>query len=740
MKYINLIILLFLMPVLILGSVIAGYIRDAETKERIPFVNIYIEETMKGDMADSSGYFEISNIDAGKYNLIVRLIGYKEKRVNIDIEEHKSKFIEIEIDKEVLEIEGITVSTDRSDFKHSISISKKTYSREDFIKGPAVVQSDVLKIFQLLPSVTASSDFSSALYVRGGAPDQNLILFDNIPIFNPFHLGGLFSTFPVRAIETASFYAGGFDVAYGNRISSVIDIRTLIPDDKRFALNYDISMLSASAYIQAEPIKNLSFFINGRRTYFDKILELFDWDFPYYFYDLTFKTNYRIQQNSNIEFTWFIDRDIINLVLEDTLELFDDVWGNSSYGLTFNHVFNNHSDIELSVYRSEYDNTINLLNILKAHSAVEEKGIKGKYNINIDQIKIKSGFECYQNRFIYNITITDTIELFNINDKPKYYAGFMGIEWKKGNAFILNAGLRGEKYDYDRNIYFSPRAGFKFFIFDETAFSMNLGVYRQFITSVKQETNDFSSVFGEMYMPVYEQYSPQYLKQLTIGLEHWFDNVTTVSIECYKKEYENLIHSTLIDLILNMDDPKNAFTQNSGYSSGIELLIKRSMGNLTGWLGYSFSGTYIKRDTTYVPTYYDKAHSINVNASYDLPFSISLSTSLVFSTGSPFTAVIGKYKSYYIDHETGIPDGYSWEEIYSDYNAARFPSYFRWDMGISKKFNIGRMENKITISVVNVTNHDNVFFYYYNHNTNPSERHDFYMFPIFPSIGVSGEF
>ncbi|MCK4523908.1 TonB-dependent receptor plug domain-containing protein, partial [candidate division WOR-3 bacterium] len=438
------------------------------------------------------------------------------------------------------------------------SISKKTYSRNDFIKGPAVVQSDVLKIFQLLPSVTASSDFSSALYVRGGAPDQNLILFDNIPIFNPFHLGGIFSTFPVRAIETASFYAGGFDVTHGNRVSSVIDIKTLIPDDKRFAFNYDISMLSASAYIQAEPVKNLSFFINGRRTYFDKILELFDWDFPYYFYDITFKANYRIQQSSNIEFTWFIDRDIIDLVMEDTLELFDDVWGNSSYGLTFNHVFNNNSDMNISVYKSEYDNTINLLDIMKAHSGVKEKGIKGKYNITIKGLKIKNGFECYQNEFIYNLTRGDSDELFDINDKPMYYAGFIGIEWKKGDAFILNTGLRGEKYDYDRNIYFSPRAGLKFFIMDETAFSMNLGVYRQFITSVKQETNDFSSVFGEMYMPVYEQYDPQYLKQLTIGFEHWFDNSTTVSIECYKKEYENLVNSTMIDLILNMDDPKNA--------------------------------------------------------------------------------------------------------------------------------------------------------------------------------------
>ncbi|MCK4523611.1 hypothetical protein KAU15_01675, partial [candidate division WOR-3 bacterium] len=158
------------------------------------------------------------------------------------------------------------------------------------------------------------------------------------------------------------------------------------------------------------------------------------------------------------------------------------------------------------------------------------------------------------------------------------------------------------------------------------------------------------------------------------------------------------------------------------------------------WLGYSFSGTYIKRDTTYVPTYYDKTHSININASYDLPFSISVSTVLVFSTGSPFTAVNGKYKYYFIDHKTGEPYTYSWEETYSDYNASRFPPYFRWDIGINKKFNIGNMKNTFTLNIINVTNHNNVFFYYYNHNVNPSKRHEFYMFPIFPSIGVSGEF
>ena len=396
--------------------------------------------------------------------------------------------------------------------------------------------------------------------------------------------------------------------------------------------------------------------------------------------------------------------------------------------------------LNASVYYSQYSNELNLLDMIRMYTGVEEKGGKIQYTQDIGDIELNNGFELYEDKFDYHIVVNDSDSLFNIQDSPYYGAAYVNALWSFNESMIIDGGLRCEKYEYFRPLYLSPRINMKFFVDNESAFSISYGYYRQFITSVKQETNDFSSVFGEMWMPVYEYYHPQTLRQVILGFEHWFTASLFVSVEAYNKNYDNLVHSSLIDLIINMDDPKHAFNETIGQSRGIEVLLKKTSGALSGWIGYAFSITEFLKDSTYVLTYYDKTHTLNANLFYELPWGLSASTSLVFSSGSPYTSVTGKYKSYSIDHLTGEIDGYSWSEIYSDYNAARFPPYFRWDLGLSKKFNIGPFHNKITLSIINITNYKNIFFYYYNHEVSPSERYEFNMLPFLPSVGVSGEF
>ncbi len=724
----------------IFSYTIAGYIRDNETKQTIPYVNVYIKELLKGDLADSTGYFEIKNIKEGKYTLIVNLIGYKEKHISIDLTKNEDKFFNIYLEKQAVKLEGITVSPEWSDFTNNISISKSEYNRQDFLNIPtSLAEPDVLKVFQLLPSVIAASDYSSALYVRGGASDQNLILLDNAPIFNPFHLGGMFSTFSVDCVESAEFYAGGFNAFYGNRMSSVIDIKTIRTFTKDFGFKYNISFLSASAFMQMKH-KRFSFFIDARRTYFDKILELFNKDFPYYFYDINAKINYKMNDNSNISLTYFYDKDNLSITLEDTLDLLDYNWGNTMYAFNYDKILNNVFSIGLSIYNSKFESTFDLLDILLAKNSVKEKGVKANCNMDFIDYSFNTGFELYENDFSYSVSIADS-EYLNITEKPTYFAFFANTKYKFKNACIFDLGLRGEYNSFfSNNIYISPRIGIKYFINNENALSFNYGIYNQFLTSVKQETNDFSSVFGEMWLPIYSEYKPQTLKQFILGYEYWYNKNTSFSVEIYDKNYEYLLSSTLIDLIINADSITKAFNPTIGKSNGIEFMLKKDFGKINGWIGYSLSSTKFLKDSVFVHTYYDKTHSLNINLSFQLPYSMSFSNSLVYSTGSPYTAVIGKYKKYFVNFETGEYDDYHWQEVFSDYNEARFPPYFRWDISISKNFRIKNMKNKVILSIVNITNHKNIFFYYYDHDVSPSQRYDFNMLPILPSIGVSGEF
>ena len=369
-------LILLFVPVLVYSAMMEGYIYDSKTDEPIPYCNIMIKELLIGDLTDSKGFYSIDRIDPGTYTAIVNLIGYKPDTLRVSFPE-KNTYIrhDFTISIQAIEMEGINVTGERSDFMHDISISKKTYRKVDLEMPVALGEVDIMRSFQLLPSVVASSDFSSALYVRGGAPDQNLILLDNVPVFNPFHLGGIFSTFEINSIESATFYAGGFNSTYGNRISSVIDMRTISPSQPKFNVKADVSLISSKLFIEFPEFYNVSGFISGRRTYFDKVLDLVDYQFPYYFYDITGGLRLRINDKSYVKFTGFTDRDILDLAIEDTIDIASLHWGNSTYGLNYSYLPDDKTFIDINGYYTEYKNTMNLFSFLDSFFKMSPLGV-----------------------------------------------------------------------------------------------------------------------------------------------------------------------------------------------------------------------------------------------------------------------------------------------------------------------------------------------------------------------------
>lgn len=734
-------LILLILPVILNAAMIEGYIYDSRTDEPVPYCNVMIKELLIGDLSDERGFYSIDRIDPGTYTVIVNLIGYKPDTIKMSLPE-KNTYIrhDFTIAIQAIEMEGINVTGERSDFMHDISISKKTYRKVDLEMPVALGEVDIMRSFQLLPSVVASSDFSSALYVRGGAPDQNLILLDNVPVFNPFHLGGIFSTFEINSIESATFYAGGFNSTYGNRISSVIDMRTLSPSEPKFNVKTDVSLISSKIFVELPEFYNVSGFVSARRTYFDKVLELVDYDFPYYFYDVTGAIRVRINDKSYLKFTGFVDRDILDLAIEDTIDIASLNWGNSTYGLNYSYLPDDKTFININAYYTEYRNTMNLFSFLEIHSYSYQYGIRGSFEKNVGNIRFIGGTEIYRDSFDYLVSVSDSEDLIATIHNPYYAAGFTDLTYKEDGRYIFNAGLRAENYEYLPHIYVSPRASFKFFLDDNTSFTVSLGDYYQYLTSIKQESGDFTSVFGDIWLPIPSTEGPQHCSQFITGLEHWFTNDISMTTEFYYKNYDNLVYATLIDIMMHSDDPQSGFSSTTATSRGAEVMLKKSGGSIQGWLGYSYSKVDMMRNNDFVSPYYDKTNSITANISFMLPWRSSISIVGNYSTGLPYTAVIGKYKNYDYDFLYDEYTQYGWNEIYSGFNEARFPAYKRIDVGVSKKFNIKSAKFTVSLNIINVFNFKNVFFYYYDHSETPSERYEFNMLPILPSLGVSGEF
>lgn len=283
-----------------LCDTVFGFVRDQTDNESLSYVNVFIPDTEYGTVTNDDGYYVISGIQLDTLTIKASIIGYVPVTQQIDFTSNTEVRLDFSMTPQVLEFPEITVTTERQRFENDIGLSTVHLSNSQIQEAPSLVEADVFRTLQLLPGVQGLSDFSSALYVRGGTPDQNMILLDGVTIYNPFHLGGLFSTFNTDAIKEVEFSAGGFSSKYGGRMGSILEITNKDGNAKSFSGKANISLISSKILLEG-PLPRIgsmhgSYMVSGRRTYFDTIVNgvLFlsgklhepgIIGFPYYFYD-----------------------------------------------------------------------------------------------------------------------------------------------------------------------------------------------------------------------------------------------------------------------------------------------------------------------------------------------------------------------------------------------------------------------------------------------------------------------
>ena len=260
-----------------LMGTISGFVRDSTNSESLSFVNVFVQGTTRGAATNRDGYYVITGVPLDTVTVVASIIGYELARQAVDLRERPSARLDFRLAPTVLMGEEVTITAQRQRFRQAVEVSTVILDTREIQVTPAFVEADVFRTLQLLPGVQSVSDYSSAMYVRGSTPDQNLILLDGITVYNPFHLGGVFSTFNTDAIKEAEFIAGGFPARYGGRMGSVLEIINRDGNARDYSAKVNISLISSKALVEGPlpkvgPVKG-SFMLAGRRTYFDKIVE-----------------------------------------------------------------------------------------------------------------------------------------------------------------------------------------------------------------------------------------------------------------------------------------------------------------------------------------------------------------------------------------------------------------------------------------------------------------------------------
>jgi len=634
---------------------ISGFVKDASNGEPLAYTNIIIytnndvEGDMKGGASDVNGYFIIPDINDGEYTIKAMMIGYDagEQKIKVD----KNLKINFELFPTPIEGTEVKVSAERMRFEKKVDISRVNLTNRDIRRVPAFIESDIFRTLQLLPSVNSSNDFNAALIVRGGSPDENLILLDGAELYNPYHIGGIFSTFNSDMIADTEFLAGGFPANYGGRLSSVLTITAREGDSKNGRLKKhfpkiaeywdfskitgDISLLSSKMLAEGK-ILNGSWMLSGRRTYFDKFVDWwykYDPDLPdtpptnYYFWDTHFKVNMPISQNNQLIYSQFAGKDDLRLSFGG--EGFPGIdfnwdWGNSTKNITWRFIPNGSYIINTSVAQTKYNFNVDFqidFNVEDEDDDAAAAAISSNASdLTLTLDNLVEDYDINQNiKYIYSENLTldagwqlkylrlDYSEFFagretaRLQSEPEAYSSFINMTWKPFPLFYINAGIRASKYnEYNGNwssidmfnklvpgLMIDPKIGFKFNPTGNLALKFTVGNYSQFLYTINQEEELLRIV--DFWQPIPDGKKPQQSIHYILGSEYWISDGNTVSIETYYKDYSHIYD---LNPAIDITDVEGTLAlSGTAKSFGIEFLYRLRLNKLSGWISYAYSNT-----------------------------------------------------------------------------------------------------------------------------------------------------
>lgn len=771
---------------------ISGYIKDSLSTESLIGATIYNNVTNTGTSTNEYGFYSLT-LPSNKVELVFSYIGYESNTIKFTLEQ--DTIININLTGIELLNEAVVTARSSEQIHNRTQMSAVNLPVHQVKSLPTLLgEVDLMKTIQLMPGVQSGNEGSTGLYVRGGGPDQNLILLDGVPVYNISHLFGFFSVFNADAINNVELIKGGFPARYGGRASSVIDINMKEGNARKFHGEGTIGLIAAKFTFEGPIWKDrTSFIISARRTYIDLLAKPFISNTNsdsgdkvhtgYYFYDLTAKINHRFSDKDRIYLSAYMGNDKFYLRddYQDSYNKYnssnDLKWGNITAAFRWNHIFNNKlfSNIALTYSRFRFNTIIKGENIavnehayntyykMNYFSGIEDFGAK----INFDYLPspnhyIKFGGSITNHKFspgamgLRSEEIRDTT-LGTTNIHVNEFTAFFEDDFRIGNNLKINAGVHWSGFYVNNKLYndIQPRIAIRYLLGKSLSAKASYAHMAQYIHLL---AHSGISLPMDLWVPSTELLKPQTSKQIAGGLAKSIKDNYEISLEGYYKWMNNLLEYKEGASYFDLDNRwENKILQGKGHSYGAELLIRKKLGKLSGWVGYTLSWSNREfeklNNGKQFPYKFDRRHDISLVAIYKLQKNIELSGTWVYGTGNAITVP----KALYEGTNPIFPsNGSHWLnqsiiKAYGDKNSYRMAAYHRLDLSISfiKKKKWG--ERRWIISVYNAYNRRNPFFIDIETTINHVEGnsageylkaslYQYNLFPIIPSVSYNIKF
>ena len=762
-------------PVAAFRFTISGYLRDKSTSEALIGANVYVRGTSTGAMTNGYGFYSLT-LSSGIYPLVFSYMGYKEVIRDIVMNENTRMTVEMEEDK--LEIKEVEIVADdhEKDIRNS-QMSEFRFSQQTLAKLPGFGGDlDIIRALQVVPGIQTFGDGSALYYVRGGNSDQNLLLIDEVPVYNPSHLFGFFSAFAPDAINDVQIYKGDFPAKFGGRLSSVIDIKAREGNMKRFGFSGNVGPYASNFSVEGPIVKERgSFFISGRISTLNWMnnINALNKSFDFQFFDVNAKFNFRLNDNNRFFFTFYTGEDDFNRNMTLESNSFGINWNNLAGTLRWNHLFTNRIFSNTTLNYSKYNYSLTL--------PQEQNGF---WNSGISNITFKTDFAWYLNprntiRMGLEATLHHsnpgnvTVAVKNAAKQAPVVAQYHAMEYvfyasneqQIGKKFSIRYGIRlpvwqdlgpakvcyfdanhqvidtlsyGNSVAYSTTFSPEPRINIQYQINQKATVKASYSRTTQFMQLLSNSTSPFTSI--EVWAPCGPNILSQTADQVAFGyFRELVKSKFTFSAEAYYKwfhdhldykDHANLLFNTLIEGELRFGN---------AWSYGLEVMFRKTSGKLTGWIGYTWSRAFVQtpgvNNGNVYRANYDRPNDICINISYDTKKHWVFTANWIYLTGGAITTPVG----FYYNNGYSVP-------LYGDKNNDRLPDYHRLDLSVSYTFNKpgNRYRHNLGLTLYNAYGRMNPFSINFNKMMNdngdfvvPSNQNGSYkLLPT--SISVAG--
>ncbi len=751
--------------------VLSGHIKDGNTGELLIGATVYFKDLKTGTISNLYGFYSFS-VKPGTYNVDFAYMGYKTVSKTIEIKTNTTLNLELFEDNET--IEEIVITSKKTDAHvRDPQMSVQKLQNKDIKAIPALMgEVDVIKVLQLMPGVQATSEGSSGFSVRGGNPDQNLILLDEATVYNSGHLLGFFSVFNNDAIKDVKLYKGDIPAEYGGRLSSLVDVRMKDGNKKKFSGTGGIGLISSRLTLEGPIIKDkTSFILSGRRTYADLFLPLSSdkavRDNKLFFYDVNAKVNHEINNNNRIYFSTYVGRD----VFKEQFSKMD--FGNQTYTLRWNHVYNPKLFSNLTFVHSNYDYSLGTTEAssgFKWVSKLRDYSVKLDYNYYLNpENTLDFGFQSTLHDITPGIAFgTGENPIYNRTTVPDAHALehaiYLGNTHKIGSRLNFRYGIRfsafqnigtGTIYDFDEdynaiekkeyksgdifNTYsgLEPRLGLSYMLTESTSIKGSYARTRQYMHLASNSTSGTPLDVWFLSSP---NIKPQISDQFSAGyFRNFLGNSLEASAEVFYKDMQNTIDFKDHPNLLLNDKLEGELRVGKSWAYGAEFLVKVNKEKFNGWVSYTFSRSWrkipgIANGKKYLSPY-NHDHDIAIVLNHKVSKRGQLSMNWVYTSGAPFTKPTGRM---FVGGDV-IP-------IYTSRNKENMPDYHRMDISYTlkqKNKKQRKWEGEWNFAVYNIYGRKNAWSIFFDQDDNNAYKltpKKTYLFQFIPSITYNFKF